>query len=143
MRQRKQNSQPVQAGTLDEFSLRKLRALLLLLASDKSGEVVNAAAAICRLLARHNLDLHHIADLVTAAPAAVAEPEPPPKPPDRPWAKTVLDLIKTHAECKLCVTEWERQFLANLASYPNRSPSAAQLDLLDKIAAKAGAFHAA
>jgi hypothetical protein len=40
--------------------------LLRLLASDKDGEVIAAAAAIKRTLASHNLDIHDLADAVDA-----------------------------------------------------------------------------
>jgi hypothetical protein len=134
---------------LNDFARAKLRRLIPLLSSDKDGEVVATVHAIRRTLAAADLDLHDLARLLTpatvtpasAAPEPERPPEPPPKP-DRQWAKTVIELLRTHAECPLCLTDWERKFLANLASYHTKAPSAAQLDILDGITAKVGALHA-
>ena len=46
---------------------REWRPLLLLLASDKDGEVCAAARQLCKRLARHGFDLHDLADALEGA----------------------------------------------------------------------------
>ena len=107
--------------------LDKLAAILSLLSSDKPGEVVAAAAAAQRLLARHGLTLRDL----------VAEPSLP--------AQTgtfdeFLDWpTRWHSAVNLCqsarpqwLTPFERQFVANLSEYEYK-PSGPQLDILATI----------
>ena len=56
----------------------KVTTFLLLLGSDREGEVVNAARALTRLLASVGLDLHDLALVIAAPLPARRGPEPDP-----------------------------------------------------------------
>jgi hypothetical protein len=59
----------------------KLRKLLLMLSSNKDGEVVNAARAIERTLRAANADWHDLTERLSAP----RSPPPPPPPPPASW----------------------------------------------------------
>jgi hypothetical protein len=141
-RSHKRAAKAPQAG-LNNFCRRKLTALIPLLASDHDGEVVATVHAIRRMLQAAGLDLHTLAAILTAAPdeKPAAHEQPAAHPEPEPWRSTVLDLLRTHAECSLCLSRWDREFLGNLAGYYTKRPSAAQLDILDQIQRKAGELH--
>lgn len=139
-RRNSRSARTAQVG-LNEFARRKLAALLPLLGSDKDGEALGAARAISRTLQAAGLDFHDLAKMLTGAVEAPEPERPKPPEPEPSWRETALGLLHTHSECKLCLTEWDRTFLSNLAGYYVKQPSAAQLDILDQIQLKAGRLH--
>jgi hypothetical protein len=106
---------PLAASDLD-----KLTKLCGLFSSDFEGERANAAALADRLLRSHGL---RWVDVLSASRL------PPPDPPA--WQSTV-------AACRARpdrLSAWERDFLAELATY-RHPPSGKQADILARIAAR-------
>jgi hypothetical protein len=62
----------------------KLRKLLLMLSSNRPGEVISAVAAIERTLRAANADWHDLAGRLLA-PRTSPPPPPPPPPPPAGW----------------------------------------------------------
>ena len=103
--------------------MRRVRSLLLLLGSPSDGETIAAARGLSRLLSRHGLSLHDLAD--TIAPDAVLVEAPDD---DAHWHDMATWL---HARADM-LTERQADFVRTLAGYdPNgRAPSPAQLEWL-------------
>jgi hypothetical protein len=108
------------------FPRDRLSALLGMLGSDHDGEVLNAGRLASRLIRGAGLTW----DQVLTVPSGPARPPPdPPKPPD--WRSAVAACCARTAR----LTQWERDFLAELATY-RHAPSDRQTEILGRIHAR-------
>jgi len=113
--------------------MRRLRSLVLLLGSPSDGETIAAARGIGRLLNRHGLSLHDLADTI-APDAAIADAPND----DAHWHDLALWLSMRSDT----LTARQANFVATMAARdPGNPPSPAQLDwlhgLVERVEAKA------
>lgn len=107
----------------------KLTKLLPMLASDKPGEVVAAAAAITRALEAGGTDWHDLTARLASPRHNLTEGEPAPI-----WQTLARAVMFTAGSC---LSETERQFIFNM-SRARLQPSAAQIRWLHALAKAAG-----
>lgn len=124
----------------------KLLQLVLLLGSDKDGEVVAAARAIGRLLAKEKKDWHDLAKLIEGRPAAEERVDPPPrrdragwKPPGAVFLAEMEEWLDAPG-----LTGWEINFLASIldrnAGATFFAPSSKQAAVIERIKQKVRAY---
>lgn len=114
-------------STASDKNAHRLRTFLLLLSSDKDGEVVAAARAISNLLQRENKTWHDLAENITGkaitAPKAKSQPRQPrpsqPKPGPHSYYTggekrytTDDDTFRKLLNAKL--NDWEREFVQSV-----------------------------
>jgi hypothetical protein len=97
------------AITLASSTARRIGQLVRMLGSDKSGEVVAAAAAINRTLSVAGLDLHQFADLIARGLSRAL----PPRPDDE---LSIPDVVAFCSFPGHSLSERERDFIRNLES---------------------------
>lgn len=110
----------------------KLAKLILLLGSDKSGEVTAAAAAIDRTLKASGLDLHALAKAIESGPiktnSSGVERE-------RVWQRKAA-FCEKHSNI---LNDWERKFVKDMVenlktfSFPTRKQAACLDKIYDKL----------
>ena len=107
--------------------IRRAASSAALLTSDRDGEVVAAARALCNLLAKGGLDPRSV---VAAGLSRQVDPNPPAAPFYRtPWQQRArIARLSPH------LNDWERGFLADIIA--NRSLSQRQESKLKAILAK-------
>lgn len=110
---------------------RKLAKIVGLLASDKGGEVVAAAAAGTRLL--HAAGLRWSDVVLPAQPPTRRETASRPPRQPVPLHRAVAAACLAHAH-RPPLTAWERDFLASLLDF--RTISAKQVVVLDRLVAR-------
>jgi hypothetical protein len=102
------------AITLASSTARRIGQLVRMLGSDKSGEVVAAAAAINRTLFVAGLDLHQLADLVARGLQQQAPRSLPPRP--SAGNSSITGIVAFCAFPGHSLSERERDFIRNLES---------------------------
>ncbi len=132
---------------LAQKDLHRIRSTAALLASDKDGEALGAARALCRLLGKHGLEPADVVgaglSLSTTTPVR-PEPVAPWSPwdmrsdPLRPWRNKARELVQhSHA-----LNERELAFVNDMAVRRD-APTARQRDWLDNLAVRAATGRAA
>ncbi|HUF56439.1 MAG TPA: hypothetical protein VMM55_07745 [Thermohalobaculum sp.] len=96
-----------------------LRPLVLLLSSDKPGEVAAAAAQITRRLSKAGLDWHDLADALEGA-GNVAELRRPPTGAATCWAEVVEYLATLPADLAELLCDRDREFVASMQAITDR-----------------------
>lgn len=111
--------------------MRRLRSLILLLSSPADGEVTAAARGIARLLNRHDLSLHDLANSI-APGAARAENSGNGSNHSANWHDIAVWLATRSDD----LTDKQQDFVRNMAARnPNgRPPSPAQMNWLNGLA---------
>jgi hypothetical protein len=94
----------------------RVRQLLLLLSSNRDGEVVAAARALCRTLRGAGADLHDLADVLDGN--VMPSPPPPPPPQEHPIDQRLAQHILENHESEL--TDWEIEFLKSIVQWRGR-----------------------
>lgn len=112
-----------------DADMRRLRSLVLLLGSSSDGETIAAARGIGRLLNRHGLSLHDLADTIALDKSRVDDPGIGSDGDE--WHDLALWLV----ERSDALTDRQASFVRNMAGRdPNgKPPSPAQLDWLHKL----------
>lgn len=85
----------------------KLAKLVLLLSSDRPGEVAAAASAITRILEAHKLSWHDLAAVI----GEPMSPRPAPEHPPEPGSRDMLDHLACHT---FDLTAWEQDFIQSI-----------------------------
>ena len=89
-----------------------LRPLVLLLSSDKPGEITAAAAQITRRLNRARLDWHHLTDALAAGPVPnINEVRRPPAGSETSWFEALDSFASAAADD---FSDRDREFIASM-----------------------------
>lgn len=135
-------------STEQDKNAHRLRTFLLLLASDKDGEVVAAARAISNLLQKQDKTWHDLAERITGkdvtAPRMKAPPrQPEPRPRPKPYSYYTNDGKRYMADDETFrkllnakLNDWEREFVLSVYAQWQRKSfiSEKQKQKLDQIA---------
>lgn len=120
---------------------RKLTASLAMLASNHDGEVIAAVGAVGRILGKAGLGFSDLGVVQALPPSSPLRP-PPAKP--RSYETRVLREHQRHARgfaaCGFKWNDWERDFLASIASWDG-ALSDKQRSRLDQLGVKVEAWR--